>query len=261
MNETVIVTTYRREELLFLCLEAIRREDPDVRIWIFSDRGADSPDLESVRAMFHAQLTIRANHQFYGNSFNLLNACEWCVNPPLREVTGIVHLVEDDVIVHPGYFTWAREQLETGKYAVACGRIPAAHIENWYESPCASWNAVFLQTALCHLIPEYFCGDRKVMQRVLDEKIFPNSKYKKGGAEQDGFLLRAIEHYKWKTIFPPKPLATHLGWWGYNRPPGTPRPEGSFEERINACRSMFGNVEKRRLLFGKSITDRELGLP
>jgi hypothetical protein len=270
--ELVVVTTYVREELLYLCLEAIRREDYHIPVFVFSDRGADSPELSVTCSVFRAELIIRPAHSRYGNSWNTITACEWAVSSIWRDL-GIVHLIEDDTIIHPGYFRWARQQLALDlrvspfqithgdlrfRYAAVCGRIASPHIPNWYESPCASWNAGHMTVALKHVIPEYLADTREEMQIVLDERIFPGSQWKKGGAEQDGFFLRCIEHGGWKTKFPPIPLATHLGWWGYNSPPLRPKPAGSFNDRIEACRAMFANVAQRKEWFGHRITDAEL---
>ena len=260
MNDVVIVTTWQREELLWLCLEAIRRDDPSIPISVYSDRAQNSADLRKACATFDANLRIQIPHSNYGNSFNLLSACSAMTALDYE----IIHLIEDDTIIHKGYLAWAREELTNGFvydvspkfYAAVCGRIPSPHIPNWYESPCASWNAACLRTALGHIVPEYFSGDVKQMLKALDETMFPNSKYKRGGSEQDGYFLRCIEHHGWKTLFPPKPLATHAGGWGYNS--HRKRPEGTFEERIEWCRKMLTNKEMRKGFFGSSITDREM---
>jgi hypothetical protein len=255
MKEVVIVTaTDERAELLYLCLEAIRRDDNEITVCVFVDRSNGCVDLRSAAEKFKALVSdCKRENRSYGNSFNTLDACNWAVN--YRDFE-IVHLIEDDTLIHKGYFSWARESLK--RCEVACARIDSPHIPNWYESPCVSWNATFLRRALEHVVPEYFSSDRLVMQRVLDEKMFPASAYKKGGAEQDGFFLRCIEHHGWKTKFPPKPMATHLGWWGYNSPPGRERPTGSFAERIAQCRAMLTNVQRRKELFGHRITEAEM---
>lgn len=261
MKELVVVPTFLREALLWLCLEAIRRESPDMPIYVFSDRGARSRDLHFAAANFGVSLTVRPQHGRYGNSWNLLDALCWATK---RDVD-IVHLIEDDTILHRGYFDWARKalanQTEGTKLvpAAVCGRIASPNIPNWYESPCASWNASHLRSALSHLRPEYLdATTRHEMQRILDEKIFPNSKYKHGGAEQDGFFVRAIEHHRWATLFPPKPLATHLGFTGYNCPPARKGPEGTFEQRISFYRNLLNDRQKRVELFGRTITDKEM---
>jgi hypothetical protein len=77
MKEICIVTTFNREELLWLCLEGIRANDPDVRICVFSDRASNGKDLQETLNRFSALSVIREPHNFYGNSWNLLQACKW----------------------------------------------------------------------------------------------------------------------------------------------------------------------------------------
>ena len=254
MRDRVIVTSYQREELLFLCLEAICREDPRIGITVYSDRGHDSKELRDTCMKFAAELVVRGRHDYYGNSFNLVNAM-------IRDAGNfdVLHEIEEDTILHPGYFAWARSRLAANPkvYACVCGRL--SEVPNWYESPCASWDTDYLLVALehVHARPEYLTQTkREEMLRIVDE-MFPKSRYRKGGAEQDGFFLRVIEDRGWRTRFPDDPLASHIGFWGYNRPPGHKRPEGSFEQRVEFCRQLFHDHKRRRELFGHRIADRE----
>jgi hypothetical protein len=266
--EIAIVTAYQREELLFLALEAIRREDWQLAVYVFSDRDARSDDLIATCAKFQAALIARESHAYYGNTFNLLDACDWAVNKSgPRE---IIHLIEDDTIIHAGYLDWARQTLRAGQwydaggknaqdFAAVCARSASPNIENWYDAPCASWNADRLREAITHVLPAYFTESRAQMQAVLDQQMFPKSRYRKGGAEQDGFFLRCIEANKWKTKFPPMPLASHMGWWGYNRASHT-RPAGTFEQRVEICRRALLDRDFRVKMFGLHITEREMGI-
>src|SRR4029077_8769279 len=111
--------------------------------------------------------------------------------------------------------------------------------------------------ALARVVPEYHASDRLDMLKALDQQMFPHSKYKRGGAEQDGFFLRCIEHCGWKSKFPTTPLATHLGWDGYNSPPLREKPQGPLVDRVRQCRAMLENREERKKLFGHRITDSE----
>ena len=95
MNEPIVlVPTWCREELLFLCLESVRRESPAIAIHVYSDRGATSPDLRNTCDKFSAHLTVRAQHNFYGNSFNVLDAAKLA----MRHRPSLLHVIEDDTI-------------------------------------------------------------------------------------------------------------------------------------------------------------------
>lgn len=252
MNEIVVVTTYKRDELLYLCLEAIRNQDENIPIRIFSDRMYSSDALYECAAEFRSSLFFRENGPDYGNSANVIAAmeCSLDIDPQ------IVHCIEDDTILHPGYFDWARKQLATGRYACVCGSIGNDQ-DTWYTSPCASWRAQSLRQALDLVPPNYFQPTREDMQSVLDAYApFKKSKYRFGSAEQDGYFLRCIEHFGWKTLFPEKPLCTHLGWYGYNREGGTP-PKGTFDERVEQCRRALRDHDFRSRMFGQRITELE----
>lgn len=252
-SETLVVPTYKREELLFLCLEAIRGAGYDRDIIVSSDKGHVSQELVQTAVRFDVTLVIREGGTGFGNSDNLLAL----LRSGASSGAEIVHLVEDDTILQPGYFKWARRELKTGRYAVVCGHIGNS-LNTWYTSPCASWRAEPLRKCL-EIVPAGYAeaANREEMQKILDAPPeFQRSAFRYGSAEQDGFFLRAIEHFGWKTLFPPKPLCVHLGEWGYNRPMQE-GPKGSFEDRVKYCRALLANRERRSQLFGKRIVDLE----
>ena len=258
MREICIVPTYQREELLWLCLEAIRAQASamELTVIVFSDRGDWTEDLERTKYAFNACTGVVCEHNYYGNSFNILDACKRMLTVYPEAET--IHLIEDDTILHPGYFTWARGKLGSGQFAAVCGHIGNEQ-DTWYTSPCASWQADKLRQCL-EIIPlgYHYCETREGMQKALDESPhFAKSKFKYGSAEQDGFLLRCIEKFGWHTKFPDKPLCTHLGSHGYNRPTG-PRPEGNLHERIAWYRKLLIDTRRRYELFGTRITDLEM---
>jgi hypothetical protein len=254
-TEIVIVPTYKRDELLYLCLEAIRKQFEGT-VWAMSDRCAESPELYSMEKNFRATIFVRSEHPYYGNSFNALESLCWAIQPEYEYET--ISIIEDDTILHPGYFAWARGMLNTKRYAAVCGHVGNA-LDTWYTSPCASWRAENLKQCL-ELVPTYYleARTREEMQRILDgAPQFKKSKFKYGSCEQDGFFLRCIEHFGWRTAFPEKPLCAHLGWFGYNRD-GHSAPTGNFEQRIQACQDLLANKQRRVELFGQRIVELEL---
>ncbi len=261
-SEIIVVPTYKRDELLYLCLEAIRHES-DIPVWVYSDRAYQSYDLSSATRKFGATLYTSCNHDLYGNSFAVIEALKMslygaCGTPDNPD---IVHLIEDDTLLHPGYFQWARHELSRPNVAAVCGGLGNT-VDTWYTSPCASWNAEHLRKCLELIPPGYLeATTREEMQKILDEYgPFKKSHFRYGSAEQDGFFLRCIEHFGWKTKFPEKPLASHMGWWsnGYNRS-GHPGPEGAtFEERVAACRRALNDKKFRVAMFGQRVTDLEM---
>jgi hypothetical protein len=264
MNEIVAVFTYKRDELLYLCLEAIRKQDAQVEIFVFSDRNHVSEDLFQTCADFDAGISfVNFRNRFsflfgFGNSSNVIKGMKFSLSVPCL-YPRFVHCIEDDTIIRSGYFDWARVKLERGRYACALGRIPGDTASTWYESPCVCWQAEALCRCL-ELIPDGYleATTREEMQLILDHcPHFKNSKFRYGSAEQDGFFLRCLEYFGWNTAYPPHSFASHIGWWGYNREGGTP-PTGTFEERIEACRKVLHDRQRRIELFGQRITESEM---
>lgn len=253
MSEIVVVTAHEREELLYLCLEAIHKADEGIPIFVSWDRGAI--DKFKTCEKFNAAVDGLHPHNSYGNSRNVISAMRRAVDAKYS----FVHCIEDDVVIYPGYFEWARTRIVEGKYACALGRIPGDASSTWYESPCVSWNANRLRECLDIIPPGYLeATTREQMQKILDEyPPFKKSRFIYGSAEQDGYFLRCIEHFKWKTAFPDKSFATHGGWWGYNREMHQ-GPTGTFEERVAICRKNLNDREFRYRMFGKRITDSEM---
>lgn len=261
-EEVCIVATFGREELLLLSLEAIRKAAPDLTVKVFPDRGSCTRDVLRICREFNCSVHPRPFHRKFGNSYNLLSAMQSVL---IIDNPQIVHLVEDDTIVHPDYFLWARNKLRSdgSDYAAAYAHCSDTDTRTkWYESPCASWDADHLKKALSAVPDGYFAETREEMKKVL-RAAFPKSKAARSGAgEQDTFFLCCIEAFDWKTVHPKRPLATHLGFWGYNRPPGVSGPTGSFPERVEACRKFLTDKAARGVHFGERITTLELeGMP
>lgn len=264
MRETVAVFTYRRDPLLYLCLEAIRREDQQIGVTVYSDRGENSPRLREICKTWGAGLSVNMQPKGHGNSSNIIRGMEASLIG-----TDIVHIIEDDTILHgAGWFKWARKILaplegaytfehKPSNYAVALARMPGDPPSTWYESPCVSWNSEHLAIALQHIPDGFFAPNRLAMLAVLDA-AFPKSRYRMGSGEQDGFFLRVIELRGWRTAFPPQAFASHLGFYGYNQPVGRTEPPGTFEEQVDFCRKLFRDKERRYELFGQGMTDREM---
>ncbi len=228
--ETVVVPTFKRDELLWLCLEAIRKQDLVITILVHSDHEYVSKELIDACIFFNASFASARQHSSYGNSRNTIAAME----SALLQTSAIVHCIEDDTILHPGYLEWARHELSKPNVVAVCGGIGNTQ-DTWYTSPCASWNAKPLRKCI-DLIPSGYLEAtmREEMQKILDEyEPFKKSHFRYGSAEQDGYFLRCIEHFGFKTKFPEKPLCA-------------------------ACRKALHDKQFRTEMFGQRITEAEM---
>lgn len=255
-TEICIVPTFQREELLCLCLESIRVAAPYLPIKIFSDRGECSQDLLHLSRTYNCGLTVRPAHRRFGNSYNLIRAMQSAL---LLDNPAVVHMVENDTVISKDYFIWARKMLKAdANTACSYGHISSDEVrQHWYESPAVSWDAEFLRRALAEIPDGYFAETREGMQQKL-RNAFPMFKSSRGPGEQDSFFLCVIEKYQWRTVHPHRPLCTHLGWYGYNRPADEIAPQGTFAERVEACRKMLADKKARGKHFGTRITNLEL---
>jgi hypothetical protein len=254
MKEICAVFTYQRDELLYLCLEAIRSQDRELHIMVFSDRGHYTPDLVETCRKFNTSYVVRKKAVGYGNSFNVIEGLRWCCGMGCD----VVHAIEDDTIIHAGYLEWARMKVFNNpvQYAVALGRIPSDIESTWFESPCVTWNAKCLEMCLEKIPLNYFSETIEGMQKAVDA-AFPHSKFCFGSAQQDGFFLRCLEFFKFRTAYPGTSFASHLGTYGYNRPGGL-KPDGTLDERVAFFRKLLYDKTRRTEQFGQEITEREM---
>lgn len=240
MRSVVLVPTFQRSDLLFLCLEAIRKAEPEIPIEVFPDR---STDERSICSHFNAIHHFTLNHNEHGNTVNVCEAMRWATEQRFDRI----HVIEDDAIIDQSYFRWCDEVLtkESDMFA-ACGWMysPSAIISDgpairiaWYLSVCA---CIPLRSALSihpHCRPEYY----RDMKGYLDQ-TFPAS-HQRGTMhyEQDGMVLRVMESVGKRCIWPRRPRATHCGWYGYHMD-GKPL-SGTLESRVEALRLIIQDAE------------------
>ena len=240
MKEMVIVPTFSRSDLLYCCLEAIRRAEPKIPIEVFPDRG--TKEIE-ICTKFNATHHLTIQHSYHGNSYNMLEALKWAASKGAQRV----FVIEDDTIVDPSFFSWCRTALLNHPDAfAACGWrfSPDAVAEDgpdfmvpWYLSVCSCLPAPSLVSIIAHARPEYY-GD---MQQYLDS-TYPNSP-RRGSMhyEQDGLALRVCEAQSQRCVWPRRPRATHCGWYGYHMD-GKPLG-GSLEERVRVLKLILENPD------------------
>ena len=252
-KEIVIVSTYQRSEMLWLCLEAIRFAEPEIAIHCFPDRGTKEHDIcQRFNATEH--LTIR--HNYHGNTFNLLEAYKWALTRPWERL----YIIEDDAIVHSTFFSWCREALDREpEMFAACGwqYSPNAIIADgpdvripWFLSVATCLPRASVQAIAAHATPYYYDS----MQSYVDA-AFPHSP-NRGSLhyEQDGLTLRLMQSQSKRCIWPRRPRATHCGFHGYHQ--GENKMEGTLEERVNILRLAIKNpLILQRLMSGGRIPE------
>jgi glycosyltransferase involved in cell wall biosynthesis len=222
MREIVIVPTYQRSDMLFCCLEAIRAAQASDKelfpVFVFPDRGTDETE---VCEKFGVYQKTTLNHNYHGNSCNVMEALKFAYQDCQAD---LVYIIEDDAIIDPSFFSWCRAALANPMNAecfAACGwqYSPDAIIGDgpdlripWYLSVCAAIPRRSLYGIVQHARPEYYSN----MQNYLD-RAYPQS-HRRGSShyEQDGLALRVCESMYKRCVWPRRPRATHIGFYGYH---------------------------------------------
>lgn len=253
MRDCVIVPTYKRDDLLWVCLEAIRAANPLIPIHVFPDRGTS---VERVCAEFDAIEHLTIEHSYHGNSYNVMEAMKWAYQAGFE----VVYVIEDDAIIHPSFFEWSRSALESHTDAfAACGwqYSPNAIIGDgpdllmpWYLSVCAAIPRKSLYKIVQHARVEYYAKMKDYLAHA-----YPTSHRRHSAHfEQDGLVLRVCEGSSQRCVWPRRPRATHIGFTGYHMP-GKPL-EGTLEERVALLKlALKDPVIMKRLMAGGSAPE------
>ena len=232
---------------------------------VFSDRGEDNEELHSVVRRWNCHLKVAPIHDFYGNSFNTLEAMRWAVECKFD----LIHILEDDAMPHPDWLSWYRVAHERfDDIFCACGWVFNLHapITNdmmfapWFYAPSSSWKREKLALVTRHANPRYYCD----MQRYILEN-FPNSILHDKGRqrttkfyEQDAVCQYVMEQDKSQVAWRASALVDHCGIEGYNKPDG-PKFEGTLEERIAQVESLIADHYWRADIFSRKVVEREIG--
>lgn len=252
-RDVLIVPTFSRPELLWLCLDHLaacaETVTLDIRIVVDAHVGKPPPlsDIRYVVSLF-PQLPItlieRPPHTYSGNSFNVLMAYQEAIAAHPR----FIYLVEDDVMVSPTFFQWHQVVHQTCRPACSIGVQKTARMQG-YASLGVCFPLATVTEIVAHCRPAYFSD-----MRAYCKQQFPPSSFE---FEQDGLICRVLVGKP--VIWATSPHAQHVGWYGYHRP-RSERPRGTVEQRyhrvkqvlsdgtqLTQCAKEFGDVEPLHL--------------
>lgn len=258
MKDVVIIPTYSRPELLWLCLEYLSKcpgiGGMDVRVYVDAHDAVRTappvPEINEVLARFrHLSLTVtwRERHRYDGNTFNVMTAYAEVYATDAE----FVYLVEDDVMVQPDFFAWHRAAQASGDWFCSIasrflkqgGRLHDGYIvDHRYASIGVCFKRANLSTIVKHA-HQYYFGN---MGGYL------NTVFKDGRAdqftEQDGLIERIMERGRLLSIWPTnEPRAFHQGWYGYHRW-NCPRPQGTLEQRYEYVKRVTSDASTLKAL-------------
>jgi len=260
MTDLVIIPTFDRPEFLWLCLEnlyenVLRAPNyPD--IWVCEDIHADKPkgftvemDMLAVHHYWRSRLGYQymatSPHTTYGNSYNVLNALQKAAPLGYR----YVYLIEDDVLVTPGFFDWNEAvHKQFNPWASCAGRLNRslnfemngreAIDENIKDAnACRSSVTSYNSWATCF---------SAVAVKQISAMIGGYDNFY-AGFEQDIMIQKQIRREKLTTVWGYVPRAFHMGWFSYHRDGGM-KLYGTLEERVTALRAAVKDPAKLRAL-------------
>ena len=270
-GEVVIVPTFRREAFLALCLKRIREVEPHIPIAIFPDRGTrDDPALweaidlvDPILTNMHVMLV--PEHDFYGNSYNVMEAFRWAYNEGFERT----FYIENDVLVHRDFFTWHRAMHEEWDDIFASMAWIFNHyapitddvqFEPWYYAIGTCFTLEMLAEVAKHASPLYYADMPGYIAKAFpDSKL--NTQYGISHYEQDGLIQRVIERVKRQVVSPCRGRCTHLGMMGYNKGwADTFFGEAkTFEERVKRLEQFAADPYWRMEYFDRKIVEFEEG--
>lgn len=275
MNEVVLVTTYRRPELLHCCLKRIREAEPSIPISVFPDRGTlYDAELQEVIKAFpgNIQWNLVPDHDYYGNSYNVMEAFRWAYN----EGYDVVYYVEDDVMCHPDFFTWHCEQHEeVPDLFGSMGWIFNRHAPisddvlyaPWYYAIGTCFLRAKLEKIACHATPKYYEDMPGYITQEFADCSLNRERLQFGieHYEQDGLIQRVLERDKSTCASPGIAKCSHVGFAGYNRGWNgyaeffNEKSQMNFAERIARLEEFIADPYARAEIFGRDIVEREIG--
>lgn len=261
MREVVFIPTYRRSAFLYCCLEAIRKAEPDIEIIVQPDRGTE--EIE-VCNKFNAGIRMTPKHTHHGNSFNMIEGLKYCYEAAYDRV----FVIEDDCIVDPTFFDWARKALDHPKAwnpnpFAASGWIysPDAPPEdgpdvccNWYLSVCSAIPRRSLEKIVQHAHEGYY----KNMKKYCDETFPKDPQCGSQHYEQDGLILRVANSVGERITWPRRARSIHIGWHGYHCPHGKV-PAGDLMKQVAVVRMAIENPEIMRQLMNGAEPPQVVG--
>jgi len=240
VQDLLIIPTYDRPEMLWLCLEhlAVCPDIQSVQIRVYVDAHVNQhppprAEIEAVIEKFpllSLQIGFRPPHQYHGNSYNVLMAYRDAYETDAK----YVFMVEDDVMVHPRFFEWHRAQHAHHPLGCSIAVVKEPQHGN-YASLGVCFRREKLQVILPHCRPAYFQN-----LRAYCRSQFPPGPW---DCEQDGLFCRLLKGQP--VVWANTPYAQHVGWYGYHRKRSV-RPTGTLNERHLQVKQILSNSELLR---------------
>ena len=226
--------------MLALSLQALESSKPAaLDVNIYADDGAPLDDIYFVRDAYCPSATIHAvPPHIYAPSgtYNILHS----IKSGYETGASFVYLLEEDVLVKPGYFDWHQSQMATGKYVATCGRKDPRYYDRHpdeYTNPGSCFRRDLLEQLVPHINDDYMTR----LRDYLNEKLGPP--WPTTSDLDDGLIRHVIRKMGGQCKYPDIATVRHIGFHAYNRLAGYTNREGSIESRIERLRQMLAEIQ------------------
>jgi hypothetical protein len=221
--------------LLALTLERLSQTTCPSDVHIYADSVDETRlrEIEVVRDLyfpeaflFHAQPHIAAPSGCWNILNTIKNASQWAEN---------VYLVEEDVIVFPGFFDWHEAQNDA---VASCGR---RHWDSrWkyrdlYTNPGSCLRRPLLDALLPHICDDYFRDTRGYLDRTFGP-------WHEITHLDDGLIRNVMKQQCWFPVYPDAPVCAHIGFRGYGQLDIYANNETEIEKKIARAREIMAGV-------------------
>lgn len=285
-NHLVLVPLWKRPAFAMACLKrltyATRRyaerapHGKNLYFRLLLDTAFDPKVKKAARDFaaqdgIYAEMVVRKFRKMRGNSHNVLTALVTAAGGDWD----LVHIVEEDVFVSDGYFTFHDQAHALGGanvFSVSAvtnhndrtgherfgGDMSAVWEHASYQSLGVSLRMNAVRMVVPHVTDAYFKNPAGYCKQT-----FPRSVIAPGHTEQDGLINRLRERSGMVTLYPVVPRAYHAGFTGYNRVSkarvsGTVREQA---EKILAMDSQRLNSLASAIYRDHEVSDLSLNFP
>jgi len=153
----------------------------------------------------------------------------------------LVWIVEEDVLMKPGAFDYARKILgeNNGEIVAVCGRRIPTFFQRYgdlYTNPGSCLTRRLLAGVVPHLNSEYFADTGGYITRTFKHPPFNSSL-------DDGLIRMVVREMGGRCAYPDQPLCAHQGFDWYNEIDIYSNNEGSLQERIAKFETITARIK------------------
>jgi len=255
--DTLLIPCWRRAEFLHHTIDNLVKTGDlsSVHIVIKPDLQHET-EITTVIDRWKDQLpsweiasAIPSKHRDTKQSLNLLSGYIYAA----KQSTGIVFMVEEDVMVGRDFFKFHRalHQKEPGLFCSLSvkntnrptGKKGSSSEYYLSHGDFCSLGVAFKSSVILDQIAPHLNDDYLAHPEAYCKANFPQSTLHRSMVEQDGLIRRIQEAQDKPTAYPYQPRAFHAGWYGYNRQKYV---TGSLQQRIDRVGATIYNRDAMR---------------